>query len=138
MRPPPLPRKIMTPARMTKPQKIVIAAIQSPLSMPLPYQSIFVDTSSTCLGVPQHHSPTRSIRSRMCEGSLKISRKNLIPCLRIGDVRAGTIKVMPPASSGYPPGVEAAGSMATPEKPRSVMRALIVEDEAALAGLLLS
>jgi len=48
------------------------------------------------------------------------------------------MKVMPPAISGLPPHLHAAGTTATPEKPGTGMRALIVEDEAALAGLLVS
>ena len=45
---------------------------------------------------------------------------------------------MSSASSRSPPGAVTAGTTAAPAKPRSGMRALIVEDEAALAGLLVS
>lgn len=46
--------------------------------------------------------------------------------------------VMPPASPDPPQGVASAATTAVPHKPRSGMRALIVEDETALAGLLVS
>ena len=48
------------------------------------------------------------------------------------------MRAMSSVSSGPPQGVETAGAAAAPAKPRSGMRALIVEDETALAGLLVS
>ena len=129
-----VPRNSATTATTTNAQNATMAmvmTIQPPQPMPSWYQPIIVLSSFASLGGSTVAPPPRASRSRSCEGLLKKPRR---PGLADGSRGPGCHHGgMGDDVSG---GRDGRGGPAAGARPQSGLRAMVVEDETQLAGLI--